>query len=198
MMKVNRTMLSLKQLICALILLSSAQVSARGPSIVHTKSGRVIDITALKAQQPDQPLLVMLWATHCKPCMIEGRFMAMISKHFKARLHFAAIQVDEGVSINPASARKIYEKLKSKLTSYGVPKGSILPDAYLADYSNEVWAELQRGSRFNSKDTSIPLFALFNRDRKLIKIWTQAIYEDRHMIVDFISEIERVLHKENG
>ena len=179
-------------LISCLTFSTTTHALAKEPELIQVKTGRSLTLQTLKNQQPEHPLLVMLWATHCKPCMIEGRFMSMVSKRFKDQLHFAAVQVDEGVSMNSSSARKIHNKLLSKLSEFGVSSDAQLPEAYLGDRSDKLWLSLQRGSSFNSYNTSIPLFALFNRDRELVKIWTQAIYEDRELIVSFLQELERL------
>jgi thiol-disulfide isomerase/thioredoxin len=168
---------------------------AKEPALIHSETGRTLTLRQLKDKHPKRPLLVMLWATHCKPCMIEGRFMSMVTERFEDQLHFAAIQVDEGVSMSSSSARKVHKKLLSKLEEFGVPRGAQLPEPYLSDRSDKIWLSLQRGSKFNSHNTSIPLFALFDRDRELVKIWTQAIYEDRQLVISFLKSLEQLVEQ---
>jgi thiol-disulfide isomerase/thioredoxin len=161
--------------------------------VFHAKSGERSSLQQLLQPKGNQPLLVMIWATHCKPCMSEGRIMAAVAKRFRKHLRFVGIQASEGVNLTRANARKYYKKLKEKLKGYGVKKSSQMPEPYLGDDSEVIWDEITRGTRFSEKATSIPLFALYDADGNLTKVWTRSVYEDRHAIHAFIAQLESTI-----
>jgi hypothetical protein len=121
--------------------------------------------------------------------MIEGRIMSAMAKKFQKKLHFVGIQVSEGVKVNKSSAKQIFRKLKSKLREYGV-QSNTLPEAYLGGSSSKVWRALLKGSSLYSKETSIPLFVLFDRKRSPVKVWKRSVYETREELAEFIHTIE--------
>ena len=136
----------------------------------------------------------MLWATHCKPCIIEGRIVAAVAKHFENKIHFVGIQVSEGVSLTRKNAKQKFDEIKDKLAAKGVSRDATLPRPYLGGKAGVVWDAFVKGSpRLYKKSMGIPLFALYNREGELVKIWTSSIYHERKVLEEFFAAIEWVV-----
>lgn len=158
-------------------------------------------LTEILHRNPSIPVLVMLWGINCKPCIEESKFISTIANHFKKQIDFLAFQIEDDIdprAVNASTANDRFNKMAQLLLPFGVKKDKIPKSFIVANEISTTWqALLSHDPTFkdSTERSSIPLFVLFDQNRKIVKIWTASILEDFVILEDFIKQIKAITGK---
>jgi thiol-disulfide isomerase/thioredoxin len=149
-------------------------------------------------RNPSMPIMVMFWGINCKPCVEESKFISTVAAHFKKKLDFIALQIEDDIdprAISSATAFERFNKMTQVLAPFGVKKDKIPKSFVVANEISVAWQavlDLDPSFKDTAERSSIPLFALFDQDRKIVKIWTASIIDDFTVLDDFLEQIQKV------
>jgi thiol-disulfide isomerase/thioredoxin len=143
------------------------------------------------------PVMVMVWGINCKPCLEESKVISIIATHFKKKLDFLALQIEDDIdprAINSSTANERFSKMASTLLPFGVKRDKIPKPFVVANDISDTWnalLALDKDFKDVKHQSSIPLFILYDKEKKIKKIWTASIAEEFSTLDDFIHKLKK-------